>query len=358
LADVFGAWSLPMKGVRGLRAIVTTSTPNPDSWGGGWSRRGHHGMRRRAGEGLSDDRGRLSVDTVARYLGSMGGYELLTAEQEVELAQQIENAAAAVDRLEAHGYGDQAEEMELARVVRLGREAKEMFVTANLRLVVAYARRFAGTQGIDLLDLIQEGNLGLIRAVEKYDWRKGFKFSTYATWWIRQAITRGISDKSRTVRIPVHLHDTLCLVRGAQDSLKAELGHDPQPGEIAEETGVALDKGKAALGVVHTLSLEQPVGEDGAQLGDFIEDQDALDPARVAEDTDFADRLRKLMGRLPERERRILARRYGLDDGVPHTLEEIGTEFHLTRERIRQLEELALCRLRHPSSGLQEPDLT
>ncbi|NQV05299.1 sigma-70 family RNA polymerase sigma factor, partial [bacterium] len=240
----------------------------------------------------------------------------------------------------------------------LGREAKETFVTANLRLVVAYARRYAGTRGIDLLDLIQEGNLGLIRAVEKYDWRRGFKFSTYATWWIRQAITRAIADKARTIRIPVHLYDSLCLVRGAQDSLKAELGHDPQPVEITERTGVALDRVKAVLGVTHILSLEQPIGDDGAQLGDSIEDGDAIDPARVAEETDFADRLRNLMERLPERERRVLALRYGFEDGIPRTLEEIGTEFHVTRERIRQIEKLALCRLCHPSFGLQGSDLT
>ena len=346
------------EGCKGGRATVNTATPNLGSWGGGGSRHGHHGTRRRGGGRPGDDRGRLCADTFAQYLVSIGGYELLTAQQEVDLAQQIENAAVAVDRLEAHGYGDQAEEMELRRVVCLGYEAKEMFVTANLRLVVAFARGYSGTPGIDFLDLIQEGNLGLIRAVEKYDWRKGFKFSTYATWWIRQAITRAIADKTRTVRVPVHFHDTLRLVRGAQDSLKAELGHDPQPGEIAEETGVALDRVKAALGVVHTVSLEQPAGDEDAQLGDFIEDQDALDPARVAEETDFADSLREIFECLPERERRILALRYGFDDGVPRTLEEIGTEFNLTRERIRQLEKWALCRLRHPSSGLQEPDLT
>jgi len=245
----------------------------------------------------------------------------------------------------------------LRRLVRLGRQAKDDFLTANLRLVVANARRYANTSGIDFLDLIQEGNLGLIRAVEKFDWRKGFKFSTYATWWIRQAITRAIADKSRTVRIPVHLHDTLAAVRAAQASLKAELGRDPKPAEIAEEAGVTVDKVELALGVADTVSLEQPVGEDGAQLGDFIEDEDAVDPVRVTEELDIADSLRRSISRLPDREGRILALRYGFLDGVPRTLEEIGDEFNLTRERIRQLEKLALCRLRHPSFGIREQDL-
>ena len=223
--------------------------------------------------------------------------------------------------------------------------------------MVANARRYANTSGIDFLDLIQEGNLGLIRAVEKFDWRKGFKFSTYATWWIRQAITRAIADKSRTVRIPVHLHDTLAAVRAAQASLKAELGRDPRPEEIAEEAGVEVAKVELALGVADTVSLEQPVGEDGAQLGDFIEDEDAVDPVKVTEEMDIADSLRKSIERLPDREGRILALRYGFYDGVPRTLEEIGDEFNLTRERIRQLEKLALCRLRHPSFGIREQDL-
>jgi RNA polymerase primary sigma factor len=294
---------------------------------------------------------------VSQYLTAIGEYDLLTAELEVEFAQKIEAGEEAQRRLEEGRPSSKVEEVELKRQVRLGRQAKDDFLTANLRLVVANARRYANTSGIDFLDLIQEGNLGLIRAVEKFDWRKGFKFSTYATWWIRQAITRAIADKSRTVRIPVHLHDTLAAVRAAQASLKAELGRDPKPAEIAEEAGVTVDKVELALGVADTVSLEQPVGEDGAQLGDFIEDEDAVDPVRVTEELDIADSLRRSISRLPDREGRILALRYGFLDGVPRTLEEIGDEFNLTRERIRQLEKLALCRLRHPSFGIREQDL-
>ena len=306
---------------------------------------------------LTDDRGRLTTDLVSQYLTAIGEYELLTAEKEVEYAQKIEAGQNAQEKFDKGEFKTKSEEMVLRRHIRRGREAKDAFLTANLRLVVANARRYANTSGIDFLDLIQEGNLGLIRAVEKFDWRKGFKFSTYATWWIRQAITRAIADKSRTVRIPVHLHDTLAAVRAAQASLKAELGREPRPEEIAEEAGVNVDKVELALSVADTVSLEQPVGEDGAQLGDFIEDEDAIDPMRVTEELDIANSLRKSIERLPEREGRILALRYGFYDGVPRTLEEIGDEFQLTRERIRQLEKLALCRLRHPSFGIREQDL-
>ena len=313
--------------------------------------------RARGHSKLMDERGRLTTDLVSQYLTAIGEYDLLTAEMEVEFAQKIEAGQDAAAKLDAKDFKTKKEELDLRRQARQGRNAKDAFLTANLRLVVANARRYANTSGIDFLDLIQEGNLGLIRAVEKFDWRKGFKFSTYATWWIRQAITRAIADKSRTVRIPVHLHDTLAAVRAAQASLKAELGRDPKPDEIAEEAGVTVDKVELALGVADTVSLEQPVGEDGAQLGDFIEDDEAVDPVRVTEEMDIANSLRKSIERLPEREGRILGLRYGFLDGVPRTLEEIGEEFNLTRERIRQLEKLALCRLRHPSFGIREQDL-
>lgn len=306
---------------------------------------------------LTDERGRLTTDLVSQYLSAIGEYELLTAEGEVELAQMIEAGEHADELLDTRQFSTKREELELRRQARKGREAKDAFLTANLRLVVANARRYANTSGIDFLDLIQEGNLGLIRAVEKFDWRKGFKFSTYATWWIRQAITRAIADKSRTVRIPVHLHDTLAAVRAAQSGLKAELGRDPRPDEIAEEAGVTVDRVELALGVADTVSLEQPIGEDGAQLGDFIQDEEAADPVTITEEMDVASSLRISIDRLPPREGKILALRYGFFDGIPRTLEEIGEEFNLTRERIRQLEKLALCRLRHPSFGIREADL-
>ena len=306
---------------------------------------------------LTDERGRLTTDLVSQYLTAIGEYDLLNAEKEVELAQKIEAGEEAAEKLEEGNYSGKREEMELRRHARRGVQAKDDFLTANLRLVVANARRYANTSGIDFLDLIQEGNLGLIRAVEKFDWRKGFKFSTYATWWIRQAITRAIADKSRTVRIPVHLHDTLAAVRAAQASLKAELGRAPRPAALDAAAGVTTDKVELALSVADTVSLEQPIGEDGAQLGDFIEDEDAADPVQMTEEMDVANSLRVSIERLPEREGRILALRYGFYDGVPRTLEEIGDEFNLTRERIRQLEKLALCRLRHPSFGIREADL-
>ncbi len=278
---------------------------------------------------LADDKGKLTTDLVSQYLTAIGNFDLLTAEQEVELAQKIESGEKAAVKLTKKQYKDKKGEIRLKRDRKKGAEA----------------------------NLIQEGNLGLIRAVEKFDWRKGFKFSTYATWWIRQAITRAIADKSRTVRIPVHLHDTMAAVRAAQAQLKAELGRDPKPQEIAKEAGVGVDKVELALSVADTVSLEQPVGEDGAQLGDFIQDEDASDPSLIVQDLDVAESLRDSISRLPEREGRILALRYGFYDGVPRTLEEIGEEFDLTRERIRQLEKLALCRLRHPSFGIREQDL-
>ena len=307
---------------------------------------------------LTDERGRLTTDLVGQYLTGIGEYELLTADQEVELAQPIASGQEAARELEEKNPRRKTKaRTALERRMRKGLEAKDHFLTANLRLVVSNARKYSNTSGIDLLDLIQEGNLGLIRAVEKFDWRKGFKFSTYATWWIRQAITRAIADKSRTVRIPVHLHDTLASVRAAQASLKAELGRDPNPSEIAREAGVTADKVELALSVSDTASLEKPIGEDGALLGDFIEDEEAVDPLRHTEDQDVYGSLLQSIKRLPDRESEILSLRYGFNGGIPLTLEEIGKRFDLTRERIRQLEKLALCRLRHPSFGIREQDL-
>jgi RNA polymerase primary sigma factor len=288
----------------------------------------------------------------------MSQHELITAEQEVALAQQIEAATATIDRMQAIDPRTPSDEIELRRALGAQREAKDAFTVANLRLVVSNARRYGRTPGIDLLDLIQEGNLGLIRAVEKFDWRKGFKFSTYATWWIRQAISRAIADKARLVRIPVHLHDTVRAVWRAQDDLEVSLGRAPEPGEIAVATGFDVERVERALGVQQAISLQHPVGYDGAELGDFIQDEDVEDPAEVAVGAGAADRLRRLIQRLPSREQRILFLRFGFADGDPRTLEEISKEFRLTRERIRQLEKQALCRLRHPSFGLRESDLS
>jgi RNA polymerase primary sigma factor len=248
---------------------------------------------------LTDERGRLTTDLVSQYLTAIGEYDLLTAEQEVELAQRIEAGRGGRQSASKGDFKGKAEEIELKRLERKGREAKDAFLTANLRLVVANARRYANTSGIDFLDLIQEGNLGLIRAVEKFDWRKGFKFSTYATWWIRQAITRAIADKSRTVRIPVHLHDTLAAVRAAQASLKAELGRDPRPDEIAEEAGVTVDKVELALGVADTVSLEQPSVR--TEPSSVTSSRTRTPPTRSAltEEMDVADSLRKSIERLP-----------------------------------------------------------
>jgi RNA polymerase primary sigma factor len=309
------------------------------------------------GDGDALPSGPLAGDSLSQYLGAVGRFALLTAAEEVTLAQQIEAAAATAERIGSLATLTDMDAIALRRARRAQREAKERFIAANLRLVVANARRYSRASGIGLLDLIQEGNLGLIRAVEKFDWRKGFKFSTYATWWIRQAISRAIADKARTIRIPVHLHDTLRAVRAAQDGLKATLGREPRAEEIAVTTGFPVDRVEVALQVSPVTSLEQPVGEDGALLGDFIEDGDAADPAESAIEAQTTCALRRIINALPPRECRILELRFGFYDGVPRTLDEIGREFALTRERIRQLEKVALCRLRHPALGLQEVDL-
>jgi RNA polymerase primary sigma factor len=306
---------------------------------------------------ITDERGRLTSDLVAQYLSAISETDLLDAQQEVELAQLMEGGRQAEEKLEEGAYETGAEKRALLKQKRRGADAKNRFVQANLRLVVHNARRYQGVRGIDFLDLVQEGNLGLIRAVEKFDWRKGFKFSTYATWWIKQAITRAIADKSRTVRIPAHLHDTLAKVRLAQGILKGKLGRMPEPGEISQETGIRIDHVEQALVLSDTVSLEEPVGEDGAQRGDFIEDGDAEDPEAIAEATSVAIAMRNSIKKLPDRERKIMELRYGLEDGIPKGLDEIGSHFQLTRERIRQLEKLALCRLRHPSYGIRQQDL-
>jgi len=298
-------------------------------------------------------------DGLSLYMEEMGRYELLTADQEVELAQTIEVGRDAAATLEAGEYKGHAEVTRLRREARAGTKAKDRFVASNLRLVVANARRFANANGLEMGDLVQEGNLGLIRAVEKFDWRKGFKFSTYATWWIRQALQRAVAEKSRVVRIPVHLHETLGTIRTASSNLRGILGREPSPLEIAEETGVDIVQVERALAVASEVSIEQPVGEDGAELADFIADADADDIGLAAEREDVARELRSAISRLDDRERAILTARFGFTiDGIPRTLEEIGAGLKLTPERIRQLEKRALAKLRHPAFGLNEEDLT
>ena len=307
----------------------------------------------RGGSDLLDDRGRLTPDLVNQYLAGIGAFDLLTADQEVELAQRIEAGHQAHDALEAGEATGAQERARLQRVVRDGRNAQSEFLTANLRLVVSNARRYANVSGMDLLDLIQEGNLGLIRAVEKFDWRKGFKFSTYATWWIRQAITRAIAQQSRTVRIPVHLHDILGTVRSAQHALAADRGRLPTPEEIAEETGIDLLRVKQALDATDTVtSLEAPVGDDGAILGDFIQDDEVDDPALAVEEIEVQETIMSSLGKLPEREAMVLSLRFGLHDGRPRPLKEVAEELELSSERVRQIERTALARLREATARL------
>ena len=295
------------------------------------------------------------VDDLARYLGEISRYPLLDAAEEVELAQTIEAGTEAIVRLESKAVS-RHERLELERKVQSGRAAEDRFLTANLRLVVSNARRRPLPPGIELLDAIQEGNIGLLRAIEKFDWRRGFKFSTYATWWIRQAINKAVLDKAHTVRIPGPVAEILSLVRQVQTRLTGELGRAPRVEEVAADAGLTTDRARAALAVPATVSLDAPVGEHGAILADFITDHEPTDAEAATELADVADRLRKAVARLPEREGRIVTRRYGLIDGTPRTFDDIGSQFGLTAERIRQLERRALCRLRHPAFGLREAD--
>lgn len=309
--------------------------------------------QRHNGSDLLDDRGRLTPDLINQYLAGIGAFDLLTANQEVELAQRIEAGNNAQESLDAGEVTDTKERTRLQRIARRGREAQSEFLTANLRLVVSNARRYSNVSGMDLLDLIQEGNLGLIRAVEKFDWRKGFKFSTYATWWIRQAITRAIAQQSRTVRIPVHLHDILGTVRSTQHALAADIGRLPTPEEIAKETGIDVSRVKQALDASDTVaSLEAPIGDDGAILGDFIQDDEVDDPARAVEELEVQETIMRSLSRLPEREATVLSLRFGLHDGRPRPLKEVADDLQLSSERVRQIERNALARLREETAQL------
>jgi RNA polymerase primary sigma factor len=292
-------------------------------------------------------------DSLTRYLSEIANHELLTADEEVELAQAIEAGRESEERLAAVAVRGK-ERARLERLVKQGKEARDRFTQANLRLVVAQAKRYRSQYGIEFIDLIQEGNLGLMRAVEKFDWRKGFKFSTYATWWIRQSMQRAVAEKSRTVRLPNSLHDTLMTLNGTRNRLLSEMGREPSPEELAAESGLALDAVLEAQMVNDSVSLEAPVGEDGAQLGDFVAHDDEDDPVREAEHADVMQALRDAINRLPEREAYILSMRVGFEDGLPRTHEEIGRQLDLGPTRVRSLEKLALSRLRHPAFGLRQ----
>ena len=269
-------------------------------------------------------------DPVRMYLKEIGKVPLLSAEEEIELAKKME-------------LGDQ--------------EAKKRLAEANLRLVVSIAKRYVG-RGMLFLDLIQEGNLGLIKAVEKFDYRKGYKFSTYATWWIRQAITRAIADQARTIRIPVHMVETINKLIRVSRQLLQELGREPSPEEIAEEMNMPVDRVREIMKISQEpVSLETPIGEEeDSHLGDFLPDDNVPVPADAAAFTLFKDQLVEVLGTLTEREQQVLRLRFGLDDGRARTLEEVGKEFNVTRERIRQIEAKALRKLRHPSRSRKLKD--
>jgi RNA polymerase primary sigma factor len=299
-----------------------------------------------------------SGDPVRMYLREIGRVELLTAEEEVDLAKRYEAGLVAATRLAAAGGRFEADRRrELLRLARGGERAKSRLVEANLRLVVSIAKRYIG-RGLVLLDLIQEGNLGLIRAVEKFDYRKGYKFSTYATWWIRQAITRAIADQARTIRIPVHMVETMNKVTRTQRRLHQLLGRDPTSAEIGAELDLEPDKVEDILRISQeTVSLETPVGgEEDSFLGDFIEDENAVVPLDAASLQMLQEQIRGVLHTLGDREQRVMVLRYGLDGGDVRTLEEVGNEFGVTRERIRQIEAKTLTKLRHPSRSDQLRD--
>ncbi|CAA9310323.1 MAG: RNA polymerase sigma factor RpoD [uncultured Frankineae bacterium] len=295
-------------------------------------------------------------DPVRLYLKEIGKVPLLTAELEVELAKSVEAGLFAVEKLDEPGL-PQALRRDLDLIRLQGVLAKRHLVEANLRLVVSIAKRYVG-RGMLFLDLIQEGNLGLIRAVEKFDYTKGFKFSTYATWWIRQAITRAIADQARTIRIPVHMVETINKVVRLQRQLLQDLGREPTPEELAAQLDLPPGKVREILKLAQEpVSLDTPIGEaDDSHLGDFIEDSDAVVPGEAASLLMLKEQLASVLHELGEREKKVIELRYGLTDGRARTLEEVGQEFGVTRERIRQIESKTLLKLRHPSRAAKLRD--
>jgi RNA polymerase primary sigma factor len=299
----------------------------------------------------ADARRAVTGDLVRIYLREIGRVPLLTAHDEVELAKAIEAGLFAEEMMQAgvraDGSGPQL--ADLMQVSAEGTNAKQRLIEANLRVVVSIAKRYIG-RGLVFLDLIQEGNLGLIRAVEKFDYTKGYKFSTYATWWIRQAITRAIADQARTIRIPVHMVETINKMARIQRQLHQDLGREASPDEIAAEMGMHPDRVAEIQRIAQEpVSLQSPIGEEDSDLGDFIEDADAVVPMEAAAFIMLQDQLDQVLDNLSVREQRIIQLRFGLTDGHPRTLEEVGREFGVTRERIRQIESKTLAKLRHPS---------
>ena len=317
---------------------------------------------------LSVPEGVSVEDPVRMYLKEIGKVPLLSADEEIELAQNMEDGAVAIEKINVlKGHLDGASEEEkteikeeiktLQRDVDKGADAKKRLAEANLRLVVSIAKRYVG-RGMLFLDLIQEGNLGLIKAVEKFDYKKGYKFSTYATWWIRQAITRAIADQARTIRIPVHMVETINKLIRVSRQLLQELGREPSPEEIAKEMSMPVDRVREILKISQEpVSLETPIGEEeDSHLGDFIKDDNVPVPADAAAFTLLKEQLEEVLGTLTEREQKVLTLRFGLEDGRARTLEEVGKEFNVTRERIRQIEAKALRKLRHPSRSRKLKD--
>ena len=300
-------------------------------------------------------------DPVRMYLKEIGKVPLLTADEEIELATAMTAGNAAKERLkEIEESGEEITDEErkaLNAECKRGERAKQKLAEANLRLVVSIAKRYVG-RGMLFLDLIQEGNLGLIKAVEKFDYTKGYKFSTYATWWIRQAITRAIADQARTIRIPVHMVETINKVIRVSRQLLQELGHDPTPEEISEEMNMPVDKVREILKIAQEpVSLETPIGEEeDSHLGDFIPDEGASEPSEAASFTLLKEQLVDVLSTLTPREEKVLKLRFGIEDGRTRTLEEVGKEFNVTRERIRQIEAKALRKLRHPSRSKKLKD--
>ena len=317
---------------------------------------------------LSVPEGVSVEDPVRMYLKEIGKVPLLSADEEIELAQNMEDGAVAIEKINVlKGRLDGASEEEKAEIkeeiktlqrdVDKGADAKKRLAEANLRLVVSIAKRYVG-RGMLFLDLIQEGNLGLIKAVEKFDYKKGYKFSTYATWWIRQAITRAIADQARTIRIPVHMVETINKLIRVSRQLLQELGREPSPEEIAKEMSMPVERVREILKISQEpVSLETPIGEEeDSHLGDFIKDDNVPVPADAAAFTLLKEQLEDVLGTLTEREQKVLTLRFGLEDGRARTLEEVGKEFNVTRERIRQIEAKALRKLRHPSRSRKLKD--